>query len=174
MSQSFSYGLKINGLVMGAIAVDGGAGTVLTSPGKVRENTLRITPAENTDTEFFEEGDDSAPAITISKRGIKEITFDLLTFDPEVLADLTGGTVTGDGENMLYNEPLGNTNVEKTLKATDTQGKDWLYPRVKVQAALVGVFTTSDVNVVRVKCKVLKPAKTGVSSFTYGKPAVVV
>ncbi|QNK63949.1 hypothetical protein H7F33_05505 [Pedobacter sp. PAMC26386] len=169
MAQIFSYGLKIGGLVLGAIAADGGAGPVLTSPGKVRENTLKITPADPTDTDFFEEGDDSAPAITVSKKGVKEITFDLLTFDKEVIADLTGGTITGAGANTVYNEPLGVVNVEKTLKATDTQDNDWLYPRVKVNASLVGVFTTTDVNVVRVKCKVMKPAKAGVSAFSYGK-----
>jgi len=169
MSNQFSYGLKINGLKLGAIAVDGGPGLVLTSPGKSRENTVKVTPTEPTETDIFEEGVSGAPAITISKLGVKEIAWDLLTFDKEVIADLTGGSITGDPGEEIYHEPREVVNVEKTLKLTDTQEEDWLYPRVKITASLVGVFTTNDVNVVRCKARVLTPTKDGVSPFMYGK-----
>jgi len=171
MATTYSHGLKVNGVLIGAIANDGGAGTVLTSPGKVREDTINVNPASNTDTEFFAQGDTS-PVIIVTKKGVKEGQFDLLTFDPEVIADLTGGTTTGAGVNMLYHESTEPTNVRKTLKFIDAQGNEWLYPHVKLNADLVGMFRTGDVNVVRVQFKVLAPTKAGVASFTYGKPEV--
>lgn len=169
MSTKRSFAFK--SIRIGDIAVDGGPGTVLTNPGKVRENTLKVTPTAPTDTEFYAEGETS-PDIITSKKGITAIDFDLMTFDPEVIADLTGGTVTGVGENMIYHEPSGNTNVEKTIEITDEQDSVWLFPRVKINAMLMGVFTSTDINVVRVTCKVLQPTKAGTAPFSYGKPAV--
>jgi len=166
MANQFSFGLKVGGLKIGDVAEDGGAGTVLTNPGKPRQDTVKVVPGDPTDSEFYEEGVNSSPAIIISKFGIKEIQFDLLTFDKQVIADLTGGSVT----NGVYSEPIGPVNIEKTVQLEDTQAEPWLYPRVKINAMLIGNFSSTDVNVVRVKGKVMQPTKDGVSAFTYGKP----
>lgn len=167
---SYSHGLKVDGVLIGEIAEDGGAGLVLTNPGKVREDTINLNPRAVTDTEFKAQGD-SSPAVVITALGAREGQFDIMTFDPEVIADLTGGTTTGAGENMLFHSPIGATVVEKTLKFIDAQNKEWLMPRVKINADLVGVFRNGDLNVVRVNYKVLQPTKAGVSDLTYGKPA---
>lgn len=167
---SYSHGLKVNGVLLGAIAVDGGAGTALTNPGKVREDTINLNPRGVTDTEFKAQGD-SSPAVVVTTLGAREGQFDIMTFDPEVIADLTGGTTTGEDENVLFHSPIGVTNVEKTLKFIDAQDKEWLMPRVKINADLVGVFRNGDLNVVRVTYKVLQPTKAGVSDLTYGKPS---
>ncbi|TZF81818.1 hypothetical protein FW774_17330 [Pedobacter sp. BS3] len=155
---------------IGEIAVDGGAATVLTVPGQVRENTIKVTPAAPTDTEFYAEGE-STPAIVQTKKGITALDFDLLTFDPEIIADLTGGTTTGEAPNILYHEAAGVVTVERTIEITDLQDNVWLFPRVKITASLVGTFTTTDVNIVRINGKVLLPTKAGVAPLTYGKPA---
>lgn len=168
--ERFSHGLAVNGVLIGNIANDGGAGTVLT-PLKVLEDTISINPANNTDTDFTAQGD-TEPSVSTSKKGVKEGTYDVMTFDPEVIADLTGGTTSGAAENMLYHEPAGVVNVEKTQKFIDSQGVPWLYPRCKINAQLVGQFRNGQLNVVRVNFKVLQPKKAGVASFTYGVPAI--
>lgn len=171
MATEYSFGLKVDGLKIGNIAIDGGLATTLVSPGSPRENTVKVTPSDSSDTDFYKEGDDSAPAITITKKGVTMIEYDLLTFDPEVIADLTGGSTTGTGENIIYSEPVGSVIVEKSHVLTDKQGRNWTFPRTKITAHLIGVFTNTDVNVVRVKAKVMMPKKAGTSSFSYGKPA---
>ena len=172
MANQFSFGLKIGGLKVGDVAADGGAGTVLTSPGKARQDTVKVIPSEPTDTEFYEEGLSSSPAIIITKFGVDGIEFDLMTFDKQVIADFTGGSVTGAGAEAIYAKPLAPVNVEKTVQLTDTQAEDWLYPRVKFNAYLVGNFSSTDINVVRCKGKVMQPTKEGVASFYYGKQPV--
>lgn len=167
-----SYGMKTNSLLIGAIAVDGDAGTVLTSPGKVLEDTVEMTPAGSTKNTFTAQGD-TDPFVIAVKKGIKEGAFDLGTLDPEVLADLTGGTVTGSGENKVYNAPIGNpAPIYKTLKIIDAQDKAWLFPRVLIDAELVGRWRDGELNVLRVQFTVMQPTKSGVSSLQYGNPAV--
>src|SRR5690606_31925602 len=138
----------------------------------VRENTIKVTPSAPTDTEFFAEGE-STPAIITSKKGVTALDFDLMVFDPEVMADLSGGTTSGVEPNVLYHEPADVVEVEKTIEITDLQDNVWLFPRVKINAMLVGAFTSGEINVVRVNGKVLKPTKAGTAPLTYGKPAAV-
>ncbi len=166
---SFSYGLKVDSLKIGAVAVGGGAGTVLVSPGKVRENTVKVTPAAPTKTEFFAEGE-SSPAIITQKKGVKTIAFDIMTFDKEVIADLTGGTVTGVAPNDLYKEPTGSPTIERTVQMEDEQGVKWTFPRVSITAMMVGAFTSTEINVIRVEGTVLAPVD-GSAPFIYGNPA---
>lgn len=165
----YSYGLQVAGLKIGAVGVGGGAGTVLTSPGQVRENTIKVTPATPTKTQFTAEGENS-PAISIAKRGITTIAFDLMTFDKQVIADLTGGTTTGAEPNDVYKSPVGNPVIEKTIEITDAQGVKWTFPRCNINASLVGAFTSTEINVVRVEADVLAPTD-GSADFIYGNPA---
>lgn len=170
MATNYSYGLAVNGVMVGDIEIDGGASLTLASVGQVVEDTININPGNNTDTDFTAQGE-SDPSITVTKKGVVEGTFDLMTLDPEVIADLTGGTTTGADPNKLYHSPAGVPNIEKTLKFIDSQGMGWLYPRCKINAQLVGQFRNGALNVVRVSFKVLTPKKAGVKSFTYGNPA---
>ncbi|WP_149913496.1 hypothetical protein [Sphingobacterium cavernae] len=167
-----SYGMKTNSLLIGAVAVDGGAGTVLTSPGKVLEDTVELTPSDSTKTAFTAQGD-SDPFVLSVKKGIREGQFDLGTLDPEVIADLAGGTVTGSGANKVYNAPTGNpAPIYKTLKIIDEQNVAWLFPRVLIDADIIGRWRNGELNVLRVKFTVMQPTKTGIAPLMYGNPAV--
>lgn len=163
-----SYGLKTDSVLVGDIAADGAAGTVLTSPGKVLENTIEMTPADSTKTTFTAQGDSDPFAVAI-KKGVKEGAFDIGTLDKEVIADMTGGTVTGTGVNAIYNDPIGTAApIYKTLKIIDAQGVAWLFPRVLIDASLVGRWRDGELNVLRVKFTVMQPTKAGISSLQYG------
>lgn len=165
-----SYGMKTNSLLIGDVAADGDAGTVLTSPGKVLEDTIEMTPADSTKTTFTAQGD-TDPFVIAIKKGIKEGQFDLGTLDKEVIADLTGGSVTGVGANAVYNEAIGQPSpIYKTLKIIDAQEAAWLFPRVLIDANLVGRWRDGELNVLRVKFTIMQPTKAGISSLQYGNP----
>ena len=166
-----SYGLTTDSLLIGDIGADGSAGTVLTSPGKVLENTIELNPADSTKTTFTAQGD-SDPFVMVIKKGIKEGAFDLGTLDKEVIADLTGGSVTGVGAAAVYNEPIGTpAPIFKTIKIIDAQGAAWTFARVQIDANLVGRWRDGELNVLRVKFTVMQPTKAGVSHLTYGNAA---
>ncbi len=167
--ERFSYGLAVDGLKFAPISGDGGAGTVFTSVGKVLEDTIEFNAGSDSDTEFTAQGDSTASVVT-TKKGIAEGRFSIMTIDPEVIADLTGGTTTGVGPNMLYKAPAGVQNIEKSIKIIDSQGVPWLIARAKIKASLVGRFRNGELNTVQVEFKVLQPTKVGEAAFVYGLP----
>lgn len=163
------FSINAKSLVIGDIGNDGGAGTVLTSPGDIRENTLKVTPSDDTITSFRAIGKQAAVFTSIQPGDIA-VEFDIMTMDLEVIQDLCGGTITGTAPNQMWYGPIGNPPIiEKTVEAVDDQDMTWQFPRLQISAKLVGVFTTSDPNVIRIKGKVLQPTKSGVSYMGYGK-----
>lgn len=172
MAGKYSFGLQVDGVKASPLEADGGYGKTLVSNGEVLENTIELNAVTNTDTEFKAQGATSASVI-ITEKGIKEGRFALMTFDPEVMADWTGGTTSGAGADMLYHEPEGVVTVEKTLLFVDTQGNGWLIARAKINASLVGRFRNGELNTIEVTFKQMQPTKAGVKSFTYGKLSAV-
>lgn len=168
MSGKVNYGLKVSGLRIGDIEADGDMSENLVSPGKVMKDTVDITPGDDTDTEFFEEGA-SDPFHVDTQIGVDSGTFDIGTFDEEVIADLCGGTVVGAGDDKTYASPIGKPDpVFKSLELEPLSGKKWIFPRVKITAKLIGRFRQGELNVIRVSFKKMQPSKSGVSSFYLG------
>lgn len=167
----YSYGLEVDGIKLGAIAADGGIATALTSPGKVKDDTVTLNPVQNTVTDFKAAGE-SDPSVSITQRGVRDGSFEIMTFDKSVIADLTGGKVTGTGADMEYEAPADPADIFKTLQIVDKQGNAWIYPRVQISADLTGRFKPNDLNTITVNFKVLTPIKAGVPSFKLGKPIV--
>lgn len=167
----YSYGLQVDGVKLGDIPADGGISTTMTSPGKVKDDTITVNPLQNTVTDFKAAGE-SDPSVSITQRGVRDGSFEIMTFDLSVIADLTGGTVTGIGADMEYSAPADPADIYKTLEFVDKQGRAWIYPRVQISADLTGRFKPNDINTVTVNFKVLSPTKAGVPSFKIGKPIV--
>lgn len=166
----YSHGLQVDGVLGGNIAVDGSAGTVLTNLGKVLEDTIEVNPVAVTTQNFKAQGE-SSPFLSVSTRGFREGRFEVATMDKEMIADWTGGSVTGVGAAMVYHDPIGDPNIEKTLKFIDSEGVAWLYPRCKINADLDGKFRNGVLNKLVIAFTVMQPTKAGVSSFSYGNPA---
>lgn len=155
---------------MGDIAADGGAATVLTTFGDIKESTFKITEAEGNKTPIRVLGK-SKPRTNIVQDGDTTVAFDLIDFDPEVMADLMGGTVTGAAPNQIWNAPVIKPKVVKTIQVVDAEDYVWTLAAVELSATLQGVFSPTDVNTIRVTGTVLQPTKEGVAPITYGKPA---
>lgn len=173
MEDNISYGLLVSGLKLGEIAPDGGLSTAMVSPGKVMKDTIEVNPGADTDTDFTEEGSDD-PFFVSTVVAPETGTFDIGTYEKEVIADLCGGTVTGEGAAAVYARSVGKPPiVYKSLELQPQVGDKWTYPRVKLNAKLVGRFRQGELNVVRVTFKVMQPTKAGVAPFYLGTvPAV--
>lgn len=164
------YSIDVKSLKLGAVAVDGGMGTVLTSPGGVRENTLKLNPSDDTITAFMVIGQGN-PAITSITKGVTNFEYDLMIFDLEVLADLTGGELIGVAPNEFWHEPALPPVIIRSHEIVDGQGMTWQIPAGQISAKLVGAFSKTDPNVIRVKGTVLQPEKEGIGALAYGKKA---
>ncbi|MET4142782.1 hypothetical protein [Pedobacter sp. UYP1] len=164
------FSLDIKSLKVGNLELDGDAAKILTSPGEIKENTVKVTQADATQTKIKAAGK-SQPVIVINEDGDITVEYDIMTFDVEVMQNYMGGYLTGTAPNKIWNKPSKSPIIEKTHEIVDSQGATWLFPRVHISATLVGVFSPTDVNVIRVKGTVLEPAKVGVTSVSYGNPA---
>lgn len=151
---------------MGAIANDGGMGTVLTAIGDIKENTIKVLEADGTRTSFRAAGK-SAPVLEAVQDGDMTIEFDLMSMDKEVMADLMGGTVTGDPGEEVWNRPLKKPVIERSFEIEDEEGVPMQLPRVSLVGTIQNVYSPTDVNVIRVKGVVMQPKKAGTAAVIW-------
>lgn len=159
----FSLGVKA--VELSAIAADGDVGTAFAPLGLTKEGTVKFNFADATITELkVEEFADAADSDTAE--GEKTIQFTVANPDEDTLVALFGGTKTGTDATAKFSSATTAVTIEKSLKITSNKGLGFIFPRV-----LITSKPTSDVGRgqwlgIDVTCKVLKPTKDGVSSWS--------
>jgi hypothetical protein len=164
------FSIDIKTLKIGAVAVDGGMGTTLTEPGEILEKTVKVNMADDVVTRFKSiKGNSVLAGIQL---GDIDVAFDIMTFDVEVIQDLCGGTLVGTAPNQMWHFPKGTPPIiEKSVEIVDSEGATWEMARTQISAKLVGAFSTSEPNLVRVKGMVFDPTKAAVGAIAYGVKA---
>ena len=157
-----------NGLAsikLGAIAIDGGMGTVLSALGFTEEDSAKFNfdepekkeyPVEETDTPFF----------VTTKQGKKTFTFTVADPTVQTYVETMGGTVTGTGADAVYDSPLVAPIIERSLEVTPKIGTGFKFPRVLVTATLTDSIGKNALLGVNVTCEILQPTKAGVSAYS--------
>nr|WP_067054073.1 hypothetical protein [Mucilaginibacter sp. L294] len=164
------FSIDIRTLKTGAVAVDGGMGTTLTEPGEIHENTVKVNMADDTVTPI--KNIKGKSVIVAIEGGNIDIAYDIITFDVEVIQDFCGGTLVGTAPNQMWHMPKGTQPIiEKSHEIVDGQGGTWELARVQVSGKLVGAFSKTEPNVIRVKGMVLEPTKEAVGAIAYGNKA---
>lgn len=160
------FSIDAKSLKMGEMAVDGGMSTTLTTIGEIKENTLKVIEADTVVTSIRALGK-RLPVININQDGDINVEFDVMTKDKEVMADLMGGTVTGEEGAEKWNRPVRKPIIEKSIEVEDGDGDKMQLPRVSIVGTIQGVYSPTDVNVIRVKGMVMQPTKAGVSAVIW-------
>lgn len=153
-------------IAVGAIAVDGDAGTSLAALGLTKKGTAKMAQDDPTVTNIFAEEQD-APVDTISTQGNITFTWTIINPDTTTLVALYGGTASGSSPNKKWNMPASISPIEQTVKITPKKGMSVIFPRASVAAKLNGDFTNEDVFGIDVTITALAPTKSGVGPVQF-------
>ena len=158
-------GLKA--VTIGAIAVDGGMGTVLTELlGATVKGaaTLVYTPPQFTDIEI-EETDEPIDSLP-SGLGSWELSLETYNISAETLYALFGGTLTGTTDKV-WGMPATFTPTEQSVQIETRTGQIIAIPRMKIMPAPNFAFTKSDLGKMAITGRVLTPTKVATPSITF-------
>lgn len=158
-----------NGLAkieIGAIASDGGMGTVLERLGDVKEGSFKVNQGEGDKVEFkVEEHDD--PIFIRQKKGSLAFEFEIHNPDADTFIQVWGGTK--DGSTGKYTPPANLLPIERSLKITPEIGYGFDIPRAQLSARFSDAIGKDSLLGVIVTATVLKPTKGGIANFEMPK-----
>ena len=162
------YSIDIVSLKSGAVANDGGIGTVLTSPGDIVDKTVKFNPADPAKSVHYAVGK-GHPVLIALRNGEWTLNFDIMTADVEVIQDWCGGTLVGATPNKMWGPALGNPPIiEKSVEVLDGSGFTWQFVRLQVSAKLVGEYSPENPNVIRVMATIMQPTKAATPAIGFG------
>ncbi|HZF64202.1 MAG TPA: hypothetical protein VEZ55_06955 [Chitinophagaceae bacterium] len=165
-----SIGLK--SIKMGAIAVDGGMGTVLTQVGATVSDTAALTTEEGTKTDFnIEESD--APFFSIeSAPGRKVLAWSSYDVDLDTLSRFWGGTVAAasGGNGRSWEMPDTLPVIERSIEIETKDGWKIQIPRLSLTAKLQWNLQKTKLAQIDLEGVILKPEKAGVSATKFIEP----
>ena len=150
---------------MGAIAGDGGMGTVLAAGGETVTDTAIITSEDNTITDFNIEESSSPIESVVSATG--KLTFNWSSFNVEAdaLVLFLGGTKV-TGPPVKWQAPDSFPDVEKSIKLTDKKGNTVEIPRAKISTKISLSFQKTKLGQLDFIATILQPTKAGEKRLT--------
>jgi hypothetical protein len=154
MAEKRSFGLK--SIKIGAIAVDGGMGTVLAALGVTSEGTAVLTKEEDEVKEFFcEESDD--PIEMITKKGKTTLEFGIVDVTADTLVKVLGGTADAG----VWKAPASAPSIEQSIEVVTKKDVKIEIPRAMLQASIDWNLGKEALATVKIKATVLTPTKAG-------------
>jgi len=149
-----------------AIAVDGGFGTTFTEVGLVNADSVVLDTSDPELTQFFAEQVDDA-VYESSRKGTTTLELDLGFADLAQIQKFLGGTITGSGDDAVWNAPLTPPNIELSFKLVPTVGYVLNVVRGKVTAKITGGFIKTDNMKVHLLITFLLPKKAATAPYFF-------
>jgi hypothetical protein len=154
---------------MGAIAGDGGMGTVLAAVGDVYQGSASMVQEDNTVTEHYSELADD-PIFQSVVKGKTYVNFTLVDVLPTQMVLFLGGTASGVTPAFKWDSPLVAPSIERSLKISAKGAAGEVYaisiPRAKINAKINAMLGKTDMFKIEVKALVMTPAKAATSSIS--------
>jgi len=137
--------LGLSEIRIGVAAADGVMPASLTKIGMTYQGTAKLTQDKAEVTEHFEEGK-ASPAARLKQKKVPVLTFSIMNPDPQLLADLIGGTVTNskwgfDGTEVVTN---------KAVRIIPEQGLTFDIPNADIEATLNSELSKKGITLVEV------------------------
>lgn len=159
--------LAVTSIEIGDIAADGGVAPTFESVGVIYKDTANFEQLEPEDIEHeCEELDDPIEVIAGAKKTI--ISWGVTDFDPANLVKLLGGTVTGEGENAVWNAPSNSSLIEKSVRITPKRGKVITIARMSLTSRISYSLSKGGIGQVLISGKMLSPTLANTPPFTIG------
>lgn len=164
--------LGVVSIAMGAPAVDGDMGTVLTTLGNTDADSTNSFTQDDPTIVDYTALEKNEPIFRRKIPGASNFRFTLLDPEPAAMARVLGGTVTGTAPNQSWEAPLGDIAIEQSLVLTTEVGMSLSIVRGYVTAKINhDLSKTSGALKVDITVGVLTPKKAGVKPFKYGPAA---
>jgi hypothetical protein len=158
----------IYGLVdvsIGAIAGDGGMGTVLAAVGETVADSASITSEDNTITDFISEEADSPVESITSARGAIILAWSTYALDADTMIKFFGGTKV-TGPPVKWQAPDIFPDIELSIKLTDKKGNFIEIPRGKFSNKFSFSLSKTKLGQTDVRVTILQPTKAGEKRMT--------
>jgi hypothetical protein len=143
---------------IGAIAGDGGMGTVLTPVGETVLGTMQMGQEDPTTTDFSIEESDSPVESVVTTPGVLTVAWSCYNLDADTMVKFFGGTKV-TGPPVTWSAPDTFADVEVSLKITDKKGNVFAMPRVKIRAKLSASFRKDALGQIDLIATILQPTK---------------
>jgi len=159
-----SVGLKV--IEVADVVPAGGMPTEMASLGKTLRGTANFTTEQDTIQDFWSEEQPTVPEESVvTEAGLKNLTFNLMEWDNEVLIDVFGGTtkeatVTTGGKTYAvekYVAPSDTVIVEKAVRAITPYNMGLDIPRAKIIARFIWNFTRTEIAQIEIVARALAP-----------------
>lgn len=159
--------LGLEKIEIGIIPLNGAMSTTLAVLGKTYRDTAEITQADPEVIEHFSEENDEPEEIDEIK-GATTITWSVMDCNPDTLAQVLGGIVTGTGATRKWEAPASSVLIERSVKITPRQGLPISFPRVKISAKVNYRLARNGIFLVEIRGRVLQPRLSTVASMIVG------
>lgn len=164
--------IGLTSIKMGAIAGDGGMGTVLTQIGATVSETAGITTEEGTVTDFSIEESDSPFFSIESAPGNVRFNWSTYDVDLDTVTRLWGGVVTAaaGGVGRSWDMPDTLPVIERSIEILTKDGWTVKIVRLSIVARLQWNLQKTKLAQIDIAGTVLKPEKAGESRMTFVEP----
>lgn len=167
-------GWGLTSITVGDIEADGGMGLVLTEIfGDTVLGSATLTSTEPTREDIkIEEAADPIDTI-VTDEGSWELRFSSYNLSADTLALVFGGTVTGSGDDKVWEAPATQPTVEKSVEVRTKNGRTLQIPRMKLVGQIEWAFDKARYGQVNIIGTVLVPEKSGVAKIKIGPTSVI-
>ena len=168
-----SIGLSM--ILFGDVPAIGGMPTTLEPIARTLKGTANFTTEQDTTTDFFcEEYPDAPEESVVSEKGLKNLVFNIMEWDNDVLMTLFGGTTKSDtikdadgGTQSVekFVPPKEYVEIEKSLRVLTPYKVGFDIPRAKILARFVWNLTRTEIAQIEVTARAMSPG--GASDGVY-------
>jgi len=153
---------------IGAVAVDGGAGTTLAVLGySDRDSPVTLIEEDPTIDDLYAHEIDT-PLDTEVTAGKTELLFTVVDPNAATLASIFGGTATGTGTGATYDFPSSKSITDKTVKITPRKGLVITIPRGGMYGKINADFAKAGKFAIDIVVSVLQPTKADTAPIIFG------
>jgi len=168
--------IGLTAILFGDVVPSGGMPTTMTPIARTLKGTASFTTEQDTTADFYcEEFPDAPEESVVSEKGLKNLVFNLMEWDNQVLVQVFGGTTKAgvsitDAEGNThsvdkYVAPKEYVEIEKALRVITPYNVGFDIPRAKILARFIWNLTRTEIAQIEVTARAMSPG--GASDGTY-------
>ena len=160
-----SIGLTM--ILFGDVVSGGGMPTTMDPLARTLKGTANFTTEPDTTADFFcEEYPDAPEESVVSEKGLKNLVFNMMEWDNDVLIEVFGGTTKTatitDAEGNTHSvdkfvPPKEYVEIEKALRALTPYKVGFDIPRAKIMARFMWNLTRTEIAQIEVTARAMSP-----------------
>ncbi len=167
--------IGLSGILFGEVQPGGGMPDDMTQIARTLKGTANFTTEQDQTQDFYcEEYPDAPEESVVSEKGLKNLTFNIMEWDNDVLVTIFGGTkktvnvknLAGEEKSVeKYVAPKEYVEIEKAVRVLTPYNVGFDIPRAKILARFVWNLTRTEIAQIEIVARAMAPA--GATDGTY-------